>query len=134
MQGCLGDQDIILQESRKKHAAGTVKQAAKGVSSSHDAETQAVMAPGPRLQNESSENNCFMNVMLQCLWHCTPFRDALLSLSWKVIQVCSKLPVMSLPCASSDDFVMLDSQSQQSAAVRQRGGMPKTTRQLGICQ
>jgi ubiquitin C-terminal hydrolase len=28
----------------------------------------------PGLQNEAGEYNCFLNVVIQCLWHCGPFR------------------------------------------------------------
>ena len=37
----------------------------------------AVAQPG--LQNETGEYNCFLNVIIQCLWHCSDFRTRLLS-------------------------------------------------------
>jgi len=37
----------------------------------------AVARPG--LQNEAGECNCFLNVIIQCLWHCSAFRARLLS-------------------------------------------------------
>ena len=33
----------------------------------------------PGLQNEAGEYNCFLNVIIQCLWHCSAFRAWLLS-------------------------------------------------------
>ena len=32
------------------------------------------------LRNDSGLNNCFLNVIIQCLWHLHSFREALLSL------------------------------------------------------
>ena len=32
------------------------------------------------LRNDSGLNNCFLNVVIQCLWHLHSFREALLSL------------------------------------------------------
>ena len=29
---------------------------------------------GPTLSNEAGEYNCFLNVVLQCLWYCAEFR------------------------------------------------------------
>ncbi len=31
-------------------------------------------AAGPGLQNQIGEYNCFLNVIIQCLWHCRSFR------------------------------------------------------------
>ena len=28
------------------------------------------------LSNEAGEYNCFLNVIIQCLWHCSEFRAA----------------------------------------------------------
>ncbi len=33
----------------------------------------------PGLQNQTGEYNCFLNVIVQCLWHCRSFRSGLLS-------------------------------------------------------
>lgn len=51
------------------------------------------------LRNDSGLNNCFLNVVIQCLWHLHSFREALLSLqpqvrllpSWVPCQVLSTL-------------------------------------------
>jgi hypothetical protein len=37
-------------------------------------------AAAPGLQNQTGEYNCFLNVIIQCLWHCRDFRERLLSL------------------------------------------------------
>ena len=67
-------------------AAGKSRQAARKSRSSAQAEADS--AAGPGLQNDPGEYNCFLNVIVQCLWHCTAFRDAFLSLPRKVVQVC----------------------------------------------
>ena len=37
------------------------------------------------LKNDSGLNNCFLNVVIQCLWHLPSFREALLSLQPQVL-------------------------------------------------
>ncbi len=71
-------------------AAGKRKQSGKDPVSS--AQDEADSAAGPGLQNDPGEYNCFLNVIVQCLWHCTAFRDAFLSLPRKVIKVRLRLP------------------------------------------
>lgn len=34
--------------------------------------------PTPGLQNLTGEYNCFLNVIVQCLWHCMAFRSGML--------------------------------------------------------
>jgi hypothetical protein len=41
----------------------------------------------PGLQNQTGEYNCFLNVIVQCLWHCREFRTGLLSLDPRLLQV-----------------------------------------------
>jgi hypothetical protein len=36
------------------------------------------------LSNDSGFNNCFLNVVIQSLWHLRPFREALLGLPQQV--------------------------------------------------
>ena len=55
-------------------AAGKRKQSGKDPVSS--AQSESGSAAGPGLQNDPGEYNCFLNVIVQCLWHCTAFRDA----------------------------------------------------------
>jgi hypothetical protein len=38
--------------------------------------TASVASPG--LQNNTAENNCFLNVLIQCLWHCSMFATLVL--------------------------------------------------------
>ena len=40
------------------------------------------------LRNDSGLNNCFLNVVLQCLWHATAFRGAVLGLSPAALEQC----------------------------------------------
>ena len=35
--------------------------------------------PAAGLSNEAGDYNCFLNVIIQCLWHCTEFRAAVLA-------------------------------------------------------
>ena len=35
-------------------------------------------------ENRTGSNNCFLNVVIQCLWHTRPFREAFLKLSPQV--------------------------------------------------
>lgn len=39
------------------------------------------------LKNDSGLNNCFLNVVIQCLWHLPSFREALLSLQPQVVDL-----------------------------------------------
>jgi hypothetical protein len=39
----------------------------------------ASVAGAPGLANDSGEYNCFLNVVVQCLWHCAEFRAAVLA-------------------------------------------------------
>ena len=53
----------------------------------------------PGLQNLTGEYNCFLNVIVQCLWHCRAFRSGLLRcLDPQQLQVCLWL---SSPYAAS---------------------------------
>ena len=50
------------------------------------------MVATPGLQNQIGEYNCFLNVVIQCLWHCTVFKarfSALAQDSPATVQVCS---------------------------------------------
>jgi hypothetical protein len=40
----------------------------------------------PGLQNETGEYNCFLNVIIQCLWHCSDFRAGLMGLPPDMLQ------------------------------------------------
>ena len=40
-----------------------------------------------RLQNETGEYNCFLNVVVQCLWRCAAFRSGLLRLDPSQLEV-----------------------------------------------
>ena len=39
----------------------------------------------PGLQNETGEYNCFLNVIIQCLWHCRDFRERLMALPAEMV-------------------------------------------------
>ncbi|KAK9830628.1 hypothetical protein WJX81_006901 [Elliptochloris bilobata] len=41
----------------------------------HVVRPQALAAAAPGLQNEAGEYNCFLNMVVQCLWHCAAFRE-----------------------------------------------------------
>ena len=50
-------------------------------------EPGAAPAAEPGLQNEAGEYNCFLNVVVQCLWHCAAFREGLLRLPGDALAV-----------------------------------------------
>ena len=45
-------------------------------------------AAGPGLQNLTGEYNCFLNVVVQCLWHCRAFHKSFMGLPLPIVQVC----------------------------------------------
>ena len=47
------------------------------------------LAASPGLQNLTGEYNCFLNVVVQCLWHCRAFHKGFMGLPLPVVQVCS---------------------------------------------
>ena len=49
-------------------------------------------ASPPGLLNRYGFNNCFLNALLQCLWHCRDFRDCLLALPAAVVIGTALLP------------------------------------------
>ena len=61
------------------------------------------VAAAPGLANAAGEYNCFLNVIVQCLWHCGEFREEVRSLKENVrrVVVAAKgvLP-RALPCPS----------------------------------
>ncbi len=48
-------------------------------------ESSTQLAAG--LQNSAGELNCFLNVILQCLWHCSCFRTAVMAWHSSVYEV-----------------------------------------------
>ena len=46
------------------------------------------LAAGPGLQNLTGEYNCFLNVVVQCLWHCRAFHKGFMGLPLPIVQVC----------------------------------------------
>ena len=63
------------------------------------------------LSNDSGLNNCFLNVVIQCLWHLHSFREALLSLQPQASPPTASVPVFCYRqmCASepwSDRFLL----------------------------
>ena len=43
------------------------------------------------LRNATGEYNCFLNVIIQCLWHCNAFRKQVLKWHPQVYEVCIAL-------------------------------------------
>lgn len=60
---------LCMQAPAAERPAGRPRQAQTGL---------AAAAPG--LQNQTGEYNCFLNVVVQCLWHCVAFRNGFLAL------------------------------------------------------
>lgn len=51
-----------------------------------DSTSDGVAAGEPALQNKAGEYNCFLNAVVQCLWHCTAFKEGLLRLPADALQ------------------------------------------------
>ena len=49
-------------------------QIAQSAAQREQQEQQALVVATPGLQNQIGEYNCFLNVVIQCLWHCTVFK------------------------------------------------------------
>ena len=62
------------------------QQSADGAASSRSSAGAAVVAT-PGLQNQIGEYNCFLNVIIQCLWQCVAFRSGLLQLAPEQLKV-----------------------------------------------
>ena len=68
-----------------RHPLGAGARSAQRVDAASEV---AAAAPGEAgLQNETGDYNCFLNVVVQCLWHCAAFKDALLRLPASALQV-----------------------------------------------
>lgn len=59
---------------------------------------QGTAQPGVGLRNATGENNCFLNVIIQCLWRCGPFRHAVMQWPKAVYQVRNTAAIVIL-CA-----------------------------------
>ena len=66
----------------------SAKYAQKDVSVEYD----RLPASPPGLLNRCGLNNCFLNSLVQCLWHCRDFRDCLLALPAAVVKGTVFLP------------------------------------------
>jgi hypothetical protein len=53
------------------------------------------------LSNDSGLNNCFLNVVIQALWHLPPFRAALLALRPQVGRACSGASPAAFHCPNA---------------------------------
>lgn len=68
----------------------------------------------PGLQNLTGEYNCFLNVIVQCLWHCRAFRSSLLRrLNPQQLQACSALPCLMEICISVLTLMLYERQLRQ---------------------
>lgn len=56
----------------------------------------------PGLQNQTGEYNCFLNVIVQCLWHCHEFRKGLLCLGPQLLQ--ARKSNITMQCAACESF------------------------------
>ncbi len=78
----LSSADCLMQESKRSMTQPPPRvppppAAEPRLASASTKGAAAVARPG--LQNEAGEYNCFLNVIIQCLWHCSAFRARLLS-------------------------------------------------------
>lgn len=74
----------------------------------------------PGLRNEAGEYNCFLNVILQCLWHCRDFRQQVLS--WPPELVAADAVVGAL------HGLMAELQQHQAAAAGAEGSQQEGDR------
>lgn len=75
----------------------------------------------PGLRNEAGELNCFLNVVLQCLWRCADFRSEVLGWAPAVYRGDAVLQALhGLFC----ELTALDMQSKEAAAAAASGGSP----------
>ena len=68
-----------LQEQHTKQGLGVMHDTAmmeEGAQQQHKQALVALVAT-PGLQNLTGEYNCFLNVIVQCLWHCLAFRSGM---------------------------------------------------------
>ena len=54
----------------------------------------------PGLRNETGEYNCFLNVIIQCLWHCGDFRAAIMALPPDMLTGADVLLSAETPCVT----------------------------------
>ena len=52
----------------------------------------------PGLRNETGEYNCFLNVIIQCLWHCSDFRAAIMALPPDMLEGAGSCLLHDVPC------------------------------------
>ncbi|KAL4437094.1 hypothetical protein ABPG75_004233 [Micractinium tetrahymenae] len=81
------------------------------------AEVAALALPG--LRNEAGEFNCFLNVVVQCLWRCRDFRESVLS--WDPQVIASDAVLCALHSLLSELSAM-DYARQEAAAAGAGGG------------
>ena len=70
------DDNAILQASltQARPPPAQWSQIAQSAAQREQQEQQALVVATPGLQNQIGEYNCFLNVVIQCLWHCTVFK------------------------------------------------------------
>ncbi len=87
---------LPVQASLDEEAAGATRMSALAMqqqAAAADGDTRGSSGAGagvvatPGLQNRIGEYNCFLNVIIQCLWQCGAFRTRLLQLSPQQVQV-----------------------------------------------
>ena len=84
----------VVQESLRGLSIGRSRPEKEAQDDSAADSSHPAAAPG--LQNQTGEYNCFLNVIIQCLWHCRDFRDRLLALPAAVVQGALLSPPISL--------------------------------------
>ncbi|KAK9808880.1 hypothetical protein WJX72_005660 [[Myrmecia] bisecta] len=71
----------------------------------------------PGLQNAAGEYNCFLNVIIQCLWHCTDFRERLMCWGPELVQA---NPVVAALVGLFHAFAEEESQRHDAARLPDR--------------
>ena len=75
---------------QRRHPLSAGARAEQREGSAHGASAAAPNEAG--LQNETGEYNCFLNAVVQCLWHCAAFKDGLLRLPVGALRVREGVP------------------------------------------
>ncbi|CAL8470323.1 g9865 [Coccomyxa elongata] len=67
-----------LQDQHTQQGLGVMQEAAMMEDGASQHLALVAHVPTPGLQNLTGEYNCFLNVIVQCLWHCMAFRSGML--------------------------------------------------------
>lgn len=95
----------------------------KGLRGPAEQQLAVVAVATPGLQNDTGEYNCFLNVIIQCLWHCQSFRAELIRVRNKQQQLAAhKNPRKSVDNRSRSFCESLKRSAMKSIAFQDLDG------------